>query len=518
MNLLSLHFLSFRKVKCYIFVYQFTKYIATIKDMKNRTIKYSLPIRIVDSNRPLEHFNLLLQSQDDQIALYEPDLVSLSKGDYFILDFGEEKCGGVRILTGVNGSIYPNMNIRIRFGESISESCAELGEKSACNDHSTRDFLMEIPALSDQHFGETGFRFVRIDILEDTKIVHPFKAIYSWEFENNYKVIKEYKSEDPRLNQIFDTCKHTLELCMQNRIWDGIKRDRLVWIGDMEPEIHAIMHLYGNIEVVKETLTTAMHTNKMPCWINGIPSYSAWFLLIIYDIFDIAKDHEYVKTYEKYMNEIIHTFDVCLQNNDLDFDLIKLPYGMKNFIDWPSFRGDNEQERKDANVLLLQYIFPKINEMYKVLGLDNTLIQSILDRLNNIKVDLPQTKVFAAFYQLVNSDEKSYEILIKDNSHNMSTFMSYYVLKAVAQKDKNKAIELLKEYYGGMLDLGATSFFEDFNIDWVKESYRIDEINKGEKKDLHGDHGDHCYKGFRHSLCHGWSAGPISFLIEEKIK
>ena len=33
--------------------------------------------------------------------------------------------------------------------------------------------------------------------------------------------------------------------------------------------------------------------------------------------------------------------------------------------------------------------------------------------------------------------------------------------------------------------------------------------------DLHGDFGEFCYKGFRHSLCHGWSCGPISFLFED---
>ena len=47
---------------------------------------------------------------------------------------------------------------------------------------------------------------------------------------------------------------------------------------------------------------------------------------------------------------------------------------------------------------------------------------------------------------------------------------------------------------------------------------RIDEINNDNKKDFHRDHGEHCYIGFRHSLCHGWSVGPISFLIEEDIK
>ena len=34
------------------------------------------------------------------------------------------------------------------------------------------------------------------------------------------------------------------------------------------------------------------------------------------------------------------------------------------------------------------------------------------------------------------------------------------------------------------------------------------------KKDIHGDYGDYCYKGFRHSLCHGWASGPTSWLSE----
>ena len=33
------------------------------------------------------------------------------------------------------------------------------------------------------------------------------------------------------------------------------------------------------------------------------------------------------------------------------------------------------------------------------------------------------------------------------------------------------------------------------------------------KKDIHGEYGQFCYKGFRHSLCHGWSAGPAAWCI-----
>ena len=33
------------------------------------------------------------------------------------------------------------------------------------------------------------------------------------------------------------------------------------------------------------------------------------------------------------------------------------------------------------------------------------------------------------------------------------------------------------------------------------------------KKDIHGDYGAFCYEKFRHSLCHGWSSGPVPFLM-----
>ena len=33
-------------------------------------------------------------------------------------------------------------------------------------------------------------------------------------------------------------------------------------------------------------------------------------------------------------------------------------------------------------------------------------------------------------------------------------------------------------------------------------------------KDIHGDFGDYCYPGFRHSLCHGWASGPTAWLSD----
>ena len=102
----------------------------------------------------------LLKKKPLQIGLAEADVATFSEGGYVILDFGKEISGGVRILT-YKAKTVP---VRIRFGESLTECCAELGGKqNATNDHSLRDFTVQLKNYSDMCFGQTGFRFVRID-------------------------------------------------------------------------------------------------------------------------------------------------------------------------------------------------------------------------------------------------------------------------------------------------------------------------------------------------------------------
>ena len=93
-----------------------------------------------------------------QIGLNESNLTMISAGGYLILDFGKEISGGVRILT-YKAKTVP---VRIRFGESLTECCAELGGKqNATNDHALRDFETLLPKFSDMTFSESGFRFLR---------------------------------------------------------------------------------------------------------------------------------------------------------------------------------------------------------------------------------------------------------------------------------------------------------------------------------------------------------------------
>ena len=117
-------------------------------------------------------------------------------------------------------------------------------------------------------------------------------------------------------------------------------------------------------------------------------------------------------------------------------------------------------------------------------------------------------------YAGVKQPLESYAFLTNGGAKGFSTFMSYYLLSAIARTDAACAVSLMKEYYGAMLDLGATTFWEDFHLDWVNGSAPITRLPEEGEKDVHGDFGDHCYVGFRHSLCHGWSCGPVPFLIK----
>ena len=78
----------------------------------------------------------LLKKQTLQIGLAERNTTSFGPGDSVILDFGEELSGGIRILTYIG----KNVPVRIRFGESLTESCSDLGgARNATNDHALRD-------------------------------------------------------------------------------------------------------------------------------------------------------------------------------------------------------------------------------------------------------------------------------------------------------------------------------------------------------------------------------------------
>jgi hypothetical protein len=128
---------------------------------------------------------------------------------------------------------------------------------------------------------------------------------------------------------------------------------------------------------------------------------------------------------------------------------------------------------------------------------------------------IKQAAALLALAGLIEPSKANAEVLGVEPLRGVSTFYGYFVLQArAAAGDIAGCLELIRRYWGTMLDFGATTFWEDFDLDWTLDAAGIDQLVPNGKKDIHGDFGNYCYKGFRHSLCHGWAAGPTAWLSE----
>ena len=474
--------------------------------MKDQIRENIFPTRVVLCQGEWVDAERLLQPTDLQIGLDEEHLIRVKGKAAIVLDFGCELHGGVRILTQlVDGGMTA---IRIRTGESVSECCAEIGERGAHNHHALRDIRTELLMYSDLEFLQTGFRFVRIDFLEDKELL--IKAVTAVSIHRDLHPLGSFVCSDERVNEIFRVASRTLMLNMQNYIWDGIKRDRLVWIGDMHPETTGIVCLFGSDPSVEKSLSYCREHTPLPQWMNRTPSYTAWWLVILSDYYQQNNNSQYLIDQKEYIKGAVELIDTLVaEDGSLNMDETCL-------FDWPSHGSKDEAI---GIMALLTLAASKAKQLFSVLQLDASVCDHMLEKLakrSGGKVE--QFKQCAAFqaYAGIKPAQEVYEFLVKDGAHGFSTFLSYYILSAIADAGRaDKAVELMKEYYGGMLDMGATSFWEDFDLNWMENSAPIDRLPREGERDIHGDFGKHCYVGFRHSLCHGWSCGPVSFLIKK---
>lgn len=430
-----------------------------------------------------------------------------------LLDFGRELHGGVQIAVAdlkPDSEQSKTVRIRVRFGESASEAMSELGgDKNATNDHAVRDDIIRLPWLGTAEFGNTGFRFVRLDLVDPNTSVS-IKAVRAVYVHRDLPHLGSFRSNDERLNRIWDTGAYTVFLNMQDYVWDGIKRDRLVWIGDMHPETSTIGAVFGATPVVNASLDLIRDDTPLPRWMNGISSYSLWWVIIQRDWYLQTGDLAYLRAQHSYLKGLLRQMRKHVGAEGAE----NLP-GMR-FLDWPS--SENPKAIHAGLQSLMVLAFQAGSEMAEALG-DAATAGEARQAVALLRRHVPehggskQAAALMALADLARPAKLNSEVLAVGGGSGLSTFYGYYVLEARARAgDYTGALANIREFWGAMLDLGATTFWEDFNLDWVPGAARIDELVPSGKKDIHGDFGAYCYKGFRHSLCHGWASGPTAWM------
>lgn len=464
-----------------------------------------LPTKIKFSSN-IKQPEALLKAKTACVSFSSSDCAAFEgKNAFIVLDFGKEICGGIRLFTRIANN---TTKFRITFGESLAEALSDIGEKNATNDHSPRDFTAFISSLSDLTIGQTGFRFVRIELLEDITVL--IKNIYAVNTLPYFEKEASITTSDKTLNQIIDTATYTLKLCFQNGyIWDGIKRDRLVWAGDLHQEIINSLYLFGDNINVTNSLTFLREETPASDWINNIPSYSVWWIINLCDYYKITGNHTFFAHNEDYAKAVfLHLNDCIDASGQMHFETPSNELSF--FLDWPTY------DTPDATIGTAMLIILAAKSYLQFT--DFEICHTLIHKLSHYLECPCESKQALAFKILAGkSSPDDIAFFERNGASGFSTFMAYYILTAYAKIGGKKSLALLKEYFGGMLSHGATTFWEDFDLKWIENSCSIDELPAKGQHNIHSDFGAYCYQKHRHSLCHGWSSGVLSFIIEHII-
>lgn len=470
--------------------------------------EYLTPTRVVLTKGLVSDSELFLKPYVGQVSTDEPDVVSFSPGGSVLLDFGKEIQGGIQIVRSLSGDKAP-ARFRLCLGESVSEALSDVREEesTATNDHSLRDFEISVPWLGVAEYGNSGFRFARLDYLgDDDEIgILAVRAIFKY---RDIPYLGSFRCSDERLSQIWRTGAYTVHLNMQDYLWDGIKRDRLVWIGDMHPEVMTVGTVFGNHEVVRKSLDYVRDKTEPTSWMNGICSYSLWWIIIQHHLYQWYGDMDYLQEQKEYLAKLLDNVISNVRGS-------KEAYQDGRFIDWPS------NDQPDVIHAGLQALTVRAleagAEMSRLLG-DGSFAERCAQTAKAMREYVPdhvgnsQAAALLAIEDMMDAGEAS-DIILANGPEKFTSFMGYYLLEALAKGGRySEAMDLISKYWGRMIDLGATTFWEDFNYKDGENAARIDEVVPEGKFDIHADGGARCYVGLRHSFCHGWASGPTTWL------
>ena len=251
------------------------KEVAEKTQFDTRTRAYISPVRVMwtqNGDLITGSENLLLQGNGQATTANTRKPFSYPKSGKrpsILLDFGREIHGGLQFVTCIRASTKP-VKVRVRLGESVGEAMCEITkENGATNDHAMRDYTIELPWLGVCEVGNSGFRFVRIDMLEDD-VELPIKEIRASLLYRDISVPRLVPFERSARGQ--HPGDRRLHAAPEPA---GIprrapKRDRLVWLGDLHPEVRTALAVFGDNEALSRGLDFARDETPLPGWMNGM--------------------------------------------------------------------------------------------------------------------------------------------------------------------------------------------------------------------------------------------------------
>lgn len=435
-----------------------------------------------------------------------------------LYDFGKETFGNI-VLKDVNG----NGTVNIYYGESPEEAldrehCETLDKiafaATGVTDLATGD---EAAREGEYALGNTkAFRYVFVEPdngvnVGDVAMLYEYAPV---EYRGSFKC------SDPEINRIWDVGAYTMHLTTREFFIDGIKRDRWVWSGDAVQSYLMNYYLFFDSPTVKRTTRLLRGKDPVTAHINTIMDYTLYWFNAIYDYYLYTGDKEFVKEIYPAMQSLM---DYVLSRTNKD-GMLEGQAGDWVFVDWADFPMS-----KQGALSFEQVLFCKSLETMKtcaeIIGdkadatkygklaeaLRAKLIptfwdenrQALVHNVENGKKSEQVNKfanMFAINYGLFDeatTDSVMKHVMLNPDVPAITTpYMRFYELESLCREGlQTQVLKEMKDYWGGMLNEGATSFWEKY-VPTDKGTQHLA---------MYG-------RPYGKSLCHAWGASPIYLL------
>lgn len=454
----------------------------------------------------LTHRGPIPEDKEFTVSLAAPVMIE-QNAPSIVLDFGKEVSGWVQLTSDSNSPV----TVTVQYGES----------KGALeNDPYLGINPVYIPPKGTAHGPKSAFRYAEVRFVAAKGPVR-FKSIQLNGIYYPVRYLGSFSSSDPMLNKIWEVGAYTAHLCMQDDIWDAPKRDRARWAGDLDVSGDVIDSVFLDHFLMQDTMTRLVGPLPITQHVNGIPGYSAMWIMALGDYERHTGQRKYLASLHGQLVGLLDLMKADIGANGLYDD----PEHEQLFVDWsPYFHSDTPQARMATD---FEYYagFRRGAELLKDLGDTKnaqrfkTLAASMKKAAQPEYLD-PRTGSFGARWQTNAmaiysgiAEPQQYHTIWQNvlskvgtpyyNALIISPYYGYYVISAMAETDHRKqALEWIRKYWGGMIDEGATSFWEAYDPSWPKTNFHSSLLADG-------------MTGYRTSLAHGWSSGPTAWLMEQ---
>jgi alpha-L-rhamnosidase len=358
--------------------------------------------------------------------------------------------------------------------------------------------------LNDQLYEGVRYGWIHIRTFENSWHIKNVRLVCQTKPVN---YLGSFRCSDSLLTRIWYTGAYGVRLNLLNDHFGAIlmeRSDRHSWTGDAHPSQAAALVAFGNYDFVRDNIH---HTSTQN---NGILSYSLYWILSLFDYINYTGDSA---TLLRYIDNACEKLDNAWLHFGTDPRL--------RFYGWDErlgagFENHSCRESQNAYKMLTIRSWIDFGKMMHWLGREE-LAEKYLgyarEKLSGLRIDCDWHSNFGihAAADAINTgtlEPEEQDLLIgkkfsdRVNRLSYSPFNQYFIIQALARGGRyDKAIETIRDCWGGQINYGGTTFFEVFRPSWNQVLGTNDAPPNNQ-----------C--GYT-SLAHPWGGGVTKWLSEE---